>query len=204
MKRIAAAVIGLVLTGFLGGAAFIYSGLYNIAAKDAHWPVTLWVIEKARDRSVEVHAAGIRVPASLDDEAKIAGGAGHFATHCAVCHGAPGVAKDDIAGGMYPQPPDLDHASRHFTPAELFWIVKNGIKLTGMPSWADHGDDELWDIVAFLEKLPAMPPDEYGRLVAAAETGPGYRHAMTGPSRDGMRSMGGHDPDAPGGGHDQR
>lgn len=192
MKRIAAITLAIILTVLLGGFVFIYSGVYNVAAKDAHWPITAWMIEKIRDRSIAAHAASIAVPATLNDEAMIVDGADHFATHCAVCHGGPGIERDDIAEGMYPQPPDLDHVSQHFTAAELFWILKNGIKMTGMPSWADHSDDELWNIVAFLEKLPGMPPDEYKRLIAAARAQPGHHHTE-GMDMDNM----GHDDHAP-------
>jgi mono/diheme cytochrome c family protein len=54
------------------------------------------------------------------------------------------------------------------TPPELFWILKHGIKMTGMPSWGDHGDDELWAVVAFLQKLPSMTKEDYAKLVIAS------------------------------------
>jgi hypothetical protein len=78
------------------------------------------------------------------------------------------VGRGDIAKGLYPQPPNLTHAAEHFSPAELFWIVKNGIKASGMPSWTDHSDQELWATVAFLEKLPRMTQEEYAKLVMAS------------------------------------
>ena len=115
-----------------------------------------------------MHATGIPVPAGLDDHGTIVTGTEHFAAHCAICHGAPGVPKGEIAAGLYPQPPNLDHAAKQLSPAELFWIVKNGIKMSGMPSWADHSDDELWATVAFLEKLPGMTEQDYAQLVIAS------------------------------------
>jgi mono/diheme cytochrome c family protein len=99
----------------------------------------------------------------------------HFAAHCAVCHGAPGVPKGDIGRGLNPQPPDLAQASADSTPAELFWVIKHGIKMTGMPSWRDHGDDELWATVAFLKKLPGMTEQDYARLVKETMA-PGDQH----------------------------
>jgi mono/diheme cytochrome c family protein len=95
----------------IGGPTFIYSGLFDVAASDPHWPVTRWVMETARTRSIKFHAADVRVPARLDDPAKLPIGTEHFAAHCAVCHGAPGVPKGDIAKGLNPQPPDLARAS---------------------------------------------------------------------------------------------
>lgn len=152
----------------VGGLAFLYSGLYDVAATAPDWPVTGWALETVRTRSIETHAAGIPVPPGLDDPAKLLIGTEHFAAHCAVCHGAPGVPKGDIAHGLNPQPPDLTHASDHYTPPELFWILKHGIKMTGMPSWSDHSDAELWATVAFLEKLPGMTEQDYAKLVMAS------------------------------------
>ena len=125
-------------------------------------------IETTRNRSIETGAAGITAPSGFDEPGKILIGTEHFAAHCAVCHGAPGVPKGDIAHGLNPQPPDLAHASSHYSPSELFWILKHGVKMTGMPAWGDHSDGELWAIVAFLEKLPGMTPDEYAKLVMAS------------------------------------
>jgi mono/diheme cytochrome c family protein len=156
------AVFGLLI---MGGLAFIYSGLFDVAASDPDWPVMHWVLQTARTRSIQFHAAGIQAPAGLDDPAKLLVGTEHFAAHCTVCHGAPGVPKGDIAEGLNPQPPDLAHAPSMHTPPELFWILKHGIKMTGMPSWGDHSDDELWATVSFLEKLPNMTTQDYARLV---------------------------------------
>ena len=159
------------------GAGIIYAGLYNVAATDQHWPVTHWILETARTRSIKTHAAGLDEPSGFDDEARIVMGTVHFAEHCAVCHGAPGVPRGDIARGLYPSPPDLATMGNRYTPAELFWILKNGIKSTGMPAWNVHGDDELWSTVAFLRKLPGMREEDYAKLVMAAMmTGGHHRH----------------------------
>src|SRR6266404_5458916 len=152
----------------IAGAVIVYSGFYDIGATTPHWGITHWVMETARVRSIKAHAAGITAPSGLDDPAKILIGTEHFAAHCAVCHGAPGVPKGDIARGLNPQPPDLAHASDHYTPSQLFWVLKHGIKMTGMPSWGDHSDAELWATVAFLEKLPGMTQQDYAQLVMAS------------------------------------
>jgi mono/diheme cytochrome c family protein len=157
-----AVVIALIV---VGGLAVIYSGFFDVAASVPDWPVTRWVLETARNRSIKVRAAAIQAPPGLDDPAKLLIGTEDFAAHCAVCHGAPGVPKGDIADGLNPQPPDLAHASDHYTPSELFWILEHGIKMTGMPSWGDHSDDELWATVAFIGKLPGMTEQDYARLV---------------------------------------
>jgi mono/diheme cytochrome c family protein len=160
---------------FVGVCAFIYSGIYDVAASVPDWPATQWVLATVRERSIEVRAAGIQAPPGLDDPGKILIGMEHFAAHCAVCHGAPGVPKGEIGRGLNPQPPDLAQASADSTPAELFWVIKHGIKMTGMPSWRDHGDDELWATVAFLKKLPGMTEQDYAKLVKETMA-PGDQH----------------------------
>ena len=179
MRTILATLVVILVLAAVGGVAFIYSGLFDVAASDPHWPVTRWVFETARTRSIEARAAGIPVPPGLDDAAKLLMGTEHFAAHCAVCHGAPGVPKGDIAHGLNPPPPDLAQVSTRYTPSELYWILKHGIKMTGMPSWADHADEELWATVAFLRKLPGMTQEDYAKLVMAS-MGHGGHHPQGG------------------------
>lgn len=158
-------IAGAYLVLALAAAAILYSGAYDVAATDVHWPVTQRMLDFGRRHSVAAHAQGIKPPADLDSPDRLALGVSHFAAHCAMCHGAPGVPKDDIAEGMYPSPPNLAIASRQYTDAQLFWILRHGIKMTGMPSWSDHSDDDLWAIVAFLKKLPDMSESDYAKLV---------------------------------------
>ena len=164
----------------VGGLIFIYSGVFDVAASDPHWPMTRWVFDTVRIRSIKAHATGIETPPELDDPAKLVVGTEHFAAHCAVCHGAPGVPKGDIAHGLNPQPPDLKRISTLYTPPELFWILKHGIRMTGMPSWGDHSDDELWATVGFLEKLPDMTEQDYAKLVMAGIAHGGHQHRTGG------------------------
>jgi mono/diheme cytochrome c family protein len=174
MKRFLGTAFTLVLMAVAAGAALMWSGVVSVAANDPHLPVTQWILDTGRIRSIKMHAAGIVSPGNLADRARVVGGTAHFAEHCAGCHSAPGVGAEDMAEGMYPKPPALTEAARRWTPGELFWILKNGIKMSGMPSWADHGDEALWDIVAFLEKLPGMNEQNYGQLVMASMKAGGH------------------------------
>jgi mono/diheme cytochrome c family protein len=177
VRRIIAAILTAGLVVVLGGSTLIYSGLYDVAATGPHWPVTRWVLETARTRSIKAHAVGVVAPPGLDNPARILIGVEHFAAHCAVCHGAPGVPKGDIARGLYPSPPDLAKAAPLYSPAEVFWILKHGIKMTGMPAWSDHSDEELWATVAFIEKLPGMSEQDYAKLVMASIAQDGHHHS---------------------------
>jgi mono/diheme cytochrome c family protein len=176
MRTVIASLLFAVLLVVLGVGAAIYAGVYDVAATSPHWPVTQWVLETARLRSIKAHAAGIQAPPSLDDPAKILIGVEHFAAHCAVCHGAPGVPKGDIARGLYPQPANLAIRAKLYSDGELFWILGHGIKATGMPAWNDHTDAELWATVAFLKKLPGMTDQDYAGLVMASMAHGGHHH----------------------------
>ena len=179
MRTVIATLLAAPLILVLGAGVVIYSGVYDVAATAPHWPATAWLLETARSRSIKALAAFIAVPPGLDDPAKIIIGVEHYAAHCAVCHGAPGVPRGDIAQGLYPPPPDLAKTAPLYTPAELFWVVKHGIKMTGMPAWSDHSDDELWATVGFLEKLPGMSEQDYAKLVMASIAHGGHHHAGT-------------------------
>ena len=180
MRAALASLLIAVLVVVLGAGALIYAGVYDVAATTPHWPIAGTILEMARLRSIKAHAAGIAVPPGLDDPAKVLIGVEHYAAHCAVCHGAPGVPRGDIGRGLYPAPPDLAKAALLYTPAELFWILKHGIKMTGMPAWSDHSDEELWATVAFLEKLPGMSEQDYARLVMASMAHGGHHHPGSG------------------------
>src|SRR5881227_3967693 len=174
MRRVIATLAAVIVLVLLAGGVLVYSGAYYVGADRPHWSLTRWLLNQARDWSIRAHASGIAVPAGLDDPARIMAGVSHYAEHCAVCHGAPGVERGNLAEGLYPRPPNLADAARFHTPGELFWIMKHGIRMTGMPSWGDHSDDELWATVAFVEKLPGMTDPEYAKLVAASRAPGGH------------------------------
>ena len=176
MRSVIATVAAVVVLFALAGAVLLYSGAYYVGADQPHWSLTSWLIHEARDRSIRAHASGIAVPAGLDDPARITAGVTHYAEHCVVCHGAPGIERGDLAEGLYPRPPNLADAARVYRPGELFWIVKHGIRMTGMPAWGDHGDDELWATVALIEKLPGMTEQDYAKLIVASQAQGGHNH----------------------------
>jgi mono/diheme cytochrome c family protein len=153
----------------LVAAVVIVSGTYNFAADAPHTTVIARFIAIARERSVEVRASGIKVPALLDPK-MIAEGAEHYAAMCTGCHLAPGMKENEMRPGLNPKPPVLASVPRE-DAGEQFWIVKHGLKMTAMPAWGlTHSDSEIWNIVAFLQQLPGMPPARYGELTRNAQT----------------------------------
>ena len=120
-------------------------------------------------RSVRARAASIEVP-KLDDAALQAEGLGLFRDLCVQCHGAPGVPPAPFALGMTPVPANLVHTARAWKPAEIYWTLREGIKMTGMPAWRYRlSDRQLWSIVAFMrEQLPRLSPQDYANAAAAS------------------------------------
>jgi mono/diheme cytochrome c family protein len=157
------AVLGVLAVMASGAALFIGSGMYNIGADDHHTKPVLVLIERLRDRSIEMRARTIEVP-QLEEPGKIAAGAERYAALCVGCHLAPGVAKSDIRPGLYPHPPSLAQEEVRDS-RRSFWTIKHGIKMSAMPAWGKSLDDAaIWDIVAFVRKLPQMSPETYQQL----------------------------------------
>jgi mono/diheme cytochrome c family protein len=162
---------GVVVAGTLGALAvgagvFVASGIYNIAADDHHTRIVLALIDQLRERSIEARSRAIAVP-NLEDPKSITNGAGHYAALCIGCHLAPGVTKSDLRPGLYPHPPNLSQADLD-DPQKAFWTIKHGIKMSAMPAWGKTLDDNaIWDVVAFLRKMPVMTPEAYQQILPA-------------------------------------
>ncbi|MEH6416155.1 c-type cytochrome [Pseudomonas sp. CGJS7] len=148
------------------GAGALWWGAYDVGADTPHTRPVYALLEFARERSIAVRAAKIEVPA-LDDEQRIRNGSGNYQAMCAGCHLAPGMASTELARGLYPAPPDL---SKHAVDsAAAFWTIKHGVKASGMPAWGSSmGDEHVWDLVAFLRKLPSLDAAQYRDLVASS------------------------------------
>src|SRR5947209_2607095 len=156
--------IAVVLIVPLGAIMFVDSGVYDVAASVRHSKFTQWITHDAMIHSVRRHAAGISPPA-WTSAAQLVAGYCAYEAHCVACHGAAAVARQQWVSGMEPQPPYLLDATRDFTPPQLFWIARNGIKMTGMPGWRNDSmsDREIWNIVAWLEASRELPPQTYVR-----------------------------------------
>ncbi len=157
-----ATVAVLAVAGVCGAALVIWGGLYNVASTRQHFQVVYSVLEVAMHRSVRLHARDVQLPANLDDPQRVSRGAACFQDKCVQCHGAPGVSQGDIGKSMQPLPGPLVDATQNFHPRELYWITKHGIRLSGMPAWEFRlTDEEMWDTVAFLQRLPGLTPQAY-------------------------------------------
>jgi cytochrome c553 len=155
------AAIALALVMPIGVYAFVKSGLFNVAASHPHTKFTEWITHETMIHSARRHAAGSPMPARIG-EAGVLRGFCTYETHCVACHGAAAVAREQWVAGMEPSPPYLLDTTSKWTPRQLFWIAKNGIKMTGMPSWRNSlSDGQIWDVVGFIEATRDLPPQTY-------------------------------------------
>lgn len=156
-------------------ALVIGSGVYNVAADEEHTTLVYNLIEATRERSIAVRAARVDVP-ELADPQRVRRGAGNYDSMCAGCHLKPDADETELSRGLYPKPPDLATAE-NLDPARTFWVIKHGIKATGMPAWGKSMEDRyIWDMVAFLSQLPTMSAEQYAAEVRASG---GHSHGET-------------------------
>jgi mono/diheme cytochrome c family protein len=172
-------IVFLLGTVFAAGAGALvaYLGVYNISATRQHTAPVYHLLDYAMRRSVRQHAAEVPVP-DLSGEQRVLKGASHYRGHCFQCHGAPGVAPHDLAYGMTPAPANLVATAREWHAADIYWVIRHGIKMSGMPAWEYRlSDSEIWDIVAFVLTLPTLSPREYAALDARASEAHPHAHA---------------------------
>jgi hypothetical protein len=147
----------------IAAAVFFFGGFFNVAATNAEPAPVSWALIKVRMASVDRHATD-RPPAGWDAADKVQAGAkAYMARGCTNCHGGPGVEWQKFSEGLRPDPPDLKEVVPNREPRHLFWVVKNGINMTGMPSFGATGmdDAEVWAVTAFLKKLPTVSEADF-------------------------------------------
>jgi mono/diheme cytochrome c family protein len=167
--RLLALIGALAIIVGIAAAGFFFLGFYNVAASVDDPAIVAWALPKVRDASIDRHSAGLKPPVSLDDRAVIQAGARAFAQRgCVNCHGGPGADWAKFSEGLHPDPPDLKEV-KDDEPRAIFWVIKNGINMTGMPSFAKAGvdDKEIWSIVAFVKKFGSVKPEEFKAWSAA-------------------------------------
>ena len=164
-------LLGVVVVLVLAALLFIFSGVYDVAASSPDSDLIAWVLRTTQSRSVhrayESLEGKVAIP-NLEDPQRIRTGLILYHQNCATCHGAPGVKLSAIGQGLNPYPPELATEGEG-EPLEAFWVTKNGIKMTGMPSFGvTYSDEEIWAIVAFLQRMPKLSPEEYQAMAREA------------------------------------
>jgi mono/diheme cytochrome c family protein len=191
MKQFVLGAAVAAVAAVIAGGGVMLSGMVNVAADEPHSDIVFNFLAQARESAVARAAADITVPADLGDSERVRRGAGNYAAMCAGCHLSPSENDSEIRSGLYPVPPDLTrereshdtggaHAAALLPNAATdFWVIKHGIKASGMAAWGRGGmtDENIWDLVAFIDTLPRMGVAEYRAWVASSD---GHAHGAVG------------------------
>jgi mono/diheme cytochrome c family protein len=169
--RVLSAIGALAIVVGIGCAVYFFGGFYSVAGTADDPAAVTWALTRVRTASIDRHANDTP-PASLNDAKTVQAGAKAYAAFgCVNCHGAPGVKWQKFSEGLHPDPPDLKDVAGELSPAQMFWVIKNGINMTGMPSFEQAGakDDDIWSIVAFVKKLPSASEADYKTWTEASD-----------------------------------
>lgn len=154
-------LLGLtIVVGAIGLWYFVNSG---VSAKEQPGRVEEFMARRVRNMAITRRAKSLTNPVEYSGEI-IAEGRAHFADHCATCHANDGSGSTEMGRGMWPKVPDMRLAqTQNLSDGELFWIIENGIRFTGMPAWGTGTKDSetaSWHLVHFIRRLPKLTPEE--------------------------------------------
>ncbi len=177
MKPVLKAVLVLVGLGIvLGGAMFLWIGSRGISAREEPGALETMMAQTMRGFAIPRRDRNMKNPVPLTADV-VTEGMGHYADHCAACHGNDGSGHTEIGLGLYPKPPDMrQKATQSLSDGELFYIIENGIRLTGMPAWGDGSAESAegsWHLVHFIRRLPTLTPEDIERMEGMNPRSPG-------------------------------
>jgi len=180
MRKYKPYIVGAI-GGVMAAAILPLTGLLDYDASRGQWGITDWYLGTAAQQSITMRSAGLSVP-DLDDPAAVRRAAGHYEMVCADCHGSPAGPPEQFADDLVPTPPRLLEQMDNWHPdARVFWTVKHGVKHSAMPAWPTQmRDDEVWDMVAFLKSMSAMPAAEYSTFAGLERRGCASCHGANG------------------------
>lgn len=165
--RVVALLVAFVVVG--GVIAFVYLLSTGLKARPEPGALETFAARTTRKIVIGWHARNHVNPVAMSQEA-IADGRAHFADHCASCHANDGSGKTEMGRGLYPKAPDMRlPATQNLSDGELFYIIENGIRLTGMPAWGNgtkEGEESSWRLVHFIRHLPKITSEEIEQMEA--------------------------------------
>jgi mono/diheme cytochrome c family protein len=166
--RVILVILLLVVTAAVGLGGYVLSR--GLSARDEPSGAEAFVARRLRRMAIPVRIRGLNNPVQASREV-LSRATAHFADHCASCHGNDGRGSTLIGRGLYPKPPDMtERSTQNLTDGEIYYIIENGIRFTGMPAFGDEpgNDNELesWDLVRFIRHLPGLTSEEVEQMKA--------------------------------------
>lgn len=153
-----AVVAGLILSGII----------FDTSATQPHSKIFAWGVHQTMINSV-ARRSSPAAPRLAPTRDTLLAGARQYQADCVACHGGPGIARAPFASAMLPTPPYLIDTSRRWSHGELYKLVHDGVKMTGMPAWGEvKSDRQVAQIVALIEAMPKMTPGQFDRLMEQA------------------------------------
>jgi mono/diheme cytochrome c family protein len=166
---VVATAVALLVLSAAAGIAFIYSGIYNVAASSKDNPLVAWMLHRTYEASLHRHGGNDLPPADLMSLENIRAGARLYDSTCALCHGAPDRPLSAVGQGIEPSAPPLLAASRRNNPPLMFWVIKHGVNMTAMPSFGKtQPDATIWQLAAFLYNGRGITKEKYDALKSDA------------------------------------
>lgn len=157
------------MVGAIAGGVLLLSGAYSTAATKQHFLVTYRILELGLRYSVAASADDLGAPHSTRGGDPAVGQA-CYREHCQQCHGAPGIARDELGRGQLPSPGHLSQSAREWSAVELFYVTQQGVRMSGMPAWQYRISEEgLWSTVAFLKQMPDLSRAQYEAMSVSGE-----------------------------------
>jgi len=162
LSLLSAGALLVIVIALVGGVVFVM-GARGFSAREHPSRVERWVARRARAMAAPAGARDRANPVP-DSPEVLAEARAHWADHCAACHANNGSGDIEMGKRMYPPAPDMRQAeTQEMTDGELFFIIQNGIRLTGMPSWgggSGHDEQDSWKLVRFIRHLPQITAEE--------------------------------------------
>ncbi|HEX6943534.1 MAG TPA: c-type cytochrome [Gemmatimonadaceae bacterium] len=162
LRKLIVAVLALIGLVAVAGAAMFAAG--GISARQTPGSIETAVLPKLRAAGIPSSARHAKNPLPASAEV-LAEGMEHFADHCAICHGNDGSGDTEMGRSLYPRVPDMRKpATQDLSDGELFYIIENGVRLTGMPAWAHEDANDNWKLVHFIRHQPKITPADLEKM----------------------------------------
>ena len=175
-KVILSVISTLIIVGLILGGLFLYATRgHGFSAREQPTWMERTMARNARKIATPADARNLTNPRQQQTTDMMAEADEHFVEHCGSCHGIDGRGDTVIGRNLYPKVPDMSATdTQQLSDGELYYIISNGVRLTGMPAWGSEDKPEaIWDLVSLIHRLPKLSPEEVKRLQETARNAGG-------------------------------